>query len=194
MKPKRLNRQVLASEMEQEGSDPAADLCEIFEFAPIGIYQCTIDRFIAGNLTLARMFGYPSAHGMAASVGVPGELFVDMDQERAATSAAMAAKGAIQRQVEFLRSDGTTFAGNLSIKAVRNADGKIRLFDVFVEDLTARKRAEMERLKMLLAFERDRRGGILPVTSWRDTGDFEFWWDTDFNERESPSRHEGTDG
>ena len=96
----------------------------IFESAPIGIYQSTIYRFLAGNPMLAKMFGYESPAEMTDRLEIPGELFVDIDEERAAMRDAIASDAAVHRQVEFLRKDGSTFFGALSLKAVRNDAGK----------------------------------------------------------------------
>ena len=126
---------------------------DIFENAPIGIYQSTIYRLVAANPTLARMFGYQSPAEMAASVEIPAELFVESDQERAIVREAMESETLVQRQVELLRKDGSTFAAHLRMKAVRNEDGKLKFINAFVEDLTERERAEDERLKMLRALE-----------------------------------------
>jgi PAS domain S-box-containing protein len=130
-----------------------SDFRDIFENAPVGIYQSTIYRLVAANPTLARMFGYQSPAEMAARVEIPGELFVRSDQERAIVREAMESETIVQRQVEFLRKDGSTFAAHLRMKAVRNEEGKLKFIDAFVEDLTERKRAEDERLKMLRALE-----------------------------------------
>src|SRR5271157_1950053 len=126
---------------------------DIFENAPIGIYQSTIYRLVAANPALARMFGYLSPAEMTASVEIPGELFVKSEEERAMVREAMESETAVQRQVEFLRKDGSAFAAHLRMKAVRNEEGKLKFIDAFVEDLTERKRAEDERLKMLRALE-----------------------------------------
>ena len=108
---------------------------DIFENAPIGIYQSTIYRLVAVNRALARMFGYPSPAEMAASVEIPAELFVNSNQERAIVREAMESDAVVRRQAEFLRKDGSTFAAHLSMKAVRNEEGKLKFIDAFVEDL-----------------------------------------------------------
>jgi len=166
MKQTRLHRQGSISRTVSAARKPDYDLRVIFEDAPIGIYQCTIYQFIAGNPMLARMFGYQSAPEMAASVEIPGELFLDFDQERSVVSAAMASKKAIERRVEFLRRDGSTFTGELCMKAVRSDNGDFKFIHAFIEDVTARKRAELERLKMLLAFEQENLGEIQLAANW----------------------------
>ena len=142
--------------MKRQTQDPAGtagealrkleeNLRDIFEHAPIGIYQATIYRLVAVNPTLARMFGYQSPAEMAASVKIPGELFVKSNLERAIVREAMESETVVQHQVEFLRRDGSTFAAHLSMKAVRNEEGKLKFIDAFVEDLediTQRKHLE----------------------------------------------------
>jgi PAS domain S-box-containing protein len=108
---------------------------DIFEHAPVGIYQSTIYRLVAVNPALARMCGYPSPAEMAARVEIPGELFVKSDEERSMVREAMESGTVVQRQVEFLRRDGSTFAAHLRMKAVRNEEGKLKFIDAFVEDL-----------------------------------------------------------
>jgi PAS domain S-box-containing protein len=99
------------------------------------------------------MFGYQSPAEMLARVEIPGQLFVKGDQERAIVREAMGSETVVQRQVELLRRDGSTFAAHLRMKAVRNGEGKLKFIDAFVEDLTERKRAEDERLKTFQALE-----------------------------------------
>jgi PAS domain S-box-containing protein len=152
--------------------NPAESFRNISENAPVGIYQSSIYRFIAANPMLAGMFGYQNPSEMAASVEIPGELFVEIDQERAIVCEAMASETAVQRQVEFLRKDGSTFSGNLRMKAVRNEQGKLRFINALVEDLTGRKRAGDERPKMLLV-EFDRPSQIWLVSNWTDAVSFE---------------------
>jgi PAS domain S-box-containing protein len=116
---------------------------DIFDNAPVGIYQSTIYRLVSVNPALARMCGYQSPAEMAASVEIPGELFVKNDQERAIVREAMESETVVQRQVEFLRRDGSTFAAHVRMKAVRNEEGKLKFIDAFVEDLTERNRVEL---------------------------------------------------
>jgi PAS domain S-box-containing protein len=129
------------------------DFRDIFDNAPIGIYQATLYRLVAANAALAGMLGYQSPAEMAARVQIPAEFFLNSEQERALVREAMESEEVVQRQVELLRTDGSPFAAHVRMKAARTQQGKFKFIDAFVEDLTESKRAEHELLKMLRALE-----------------------------------------
>jgi two-component system, NarL family, sensor histidine kinase UhpB len=124
----------------------------IFENAPFGIFQTTLDgRIISVNPTLARMFGFPNPQQMAeeAAAGAAG-LFVDPGQREAILKLAQSRPGYLQAEVEYRRRDGVGFFANVYLRAVQ--DGGSAFLEGFVEDICSRKEAEGALQKSELQF------------------------------------------
>jgi PAS domain S-box-containing protein len=116
----------------------------IFENAPIGIYQSSVDRLVIANPTLAGMFGYASPEEMLASASTPTSFFVQPDQRRRIVYAAMQSDTFTRQEVEYRRKNGSTFTAHLRMRAVRDEAGETSFLEGFVEDITERKRLENE--------------------------------------------------
>jgi PAS domain S-box-containing protein len=115
----------------------------IFEAAPVGIFQSTTDgRFLSVNSRLAAMFRFNSAEEMVCSVeNIGTELFVHPEQRQDLIRQAEQAGGYIESEVEYRRKDGSTFVCNYYTRVLRVENGRAFL-EGFVEDITERKRAE----------------------------------------------------
>jgi PAS domain S-box-containing protein len=115
----------------------------IFEGAPIGIFQSTVDgRFTSVNSRLTEMFGFASPeHMIRAVTDIGWQLFTDPEKRRAIVAHALEGTDFVQCEVEYRRVDGSVFLANLHMKAERQADGRVVL-EGFVEDITERKRAD----------------------------------------------------
>ncbi len=115
----------------------------IYEGAPIGM--CTVDasgRFVSMNPSYARLYGYSSPQEMLSDGRVISELFdTREDWERL--------RGMIRTQDEIFgfecrirRTDGSTRWTSRTIRVVRDEHGVMQHYDVFVEDIEARKALE----------------------------------------------------
>lgn len=116
----------------------------IYEGAPIGM--CTFDargRFVSMNSSYARLYGYASPAKLMNSVRSPSDLFESSaDWERLSQM--------IQTQDEIYgfecrvrRADGSAIWTSRTIRVVRDARGQLLHYDVFVEDIEARKTLEL---------------------------------------------------
>ncbi len=116
----------------------------IFEGAPIGIFQSTLDgRFLSVNQSLTSLFGYDSPEQMVESIrDIPMQIFVKPDQRGELIRTALESSGFARREVAYRRTDGTLFIANLYMRAVRDDMGQVQFLEGFVEDITERKRAE----------------------------------------------------
>jgi two-component system cell cycle sensor histidine kinase/response regulator CckA len=119
----------------------------LYDNAPIGIFQSTVDgRLLSVNHAYARMFGYQSPEDAVTSVkAIATDTWAEPKQLQKMVSTFLANDRAINVETEFGRKDGGTLVGNLYLQVVRNDDGSVRCLEGFVEDVTARKRAEQER-------------------------------------------------
>jgi len=116
---------------------------DIFETAPVGIFQNTPQgRFLSVNPEFARMAGYSSSSEMIEQVSdIAAQLYV-RPEERIPYKELLQRHGKVRHhEIEFKRSDGSTFWASFNTKALKNRDGNI-VYDGFVTDVTERVRAE----------------------------------------------------
>lgn len=118
----------------------------IFENAPVGIFQSTVQgQLLSVNITGARMFGYDSEQELkAAATDMATQLFAVAGQRRQIVQEAFSCDRFVRHEVEYKRKDGSTFAANLYMRAVREPGGNVSFVEGFVEDIAERKRAEAE--------------------------------------------------
>ena len=93
----------------------------IYENAPIGIYQSTLDgRLLSANPTAARMFGYDSPDELVrAAADIHTALFVNPEQRADIVRQVLESVEFLRFENEYKRKDGTTFIANLYMRAVR---------------------------------------------------------------------------
>ncbi len=110
----------------------------IFENSTMGIFQSTLDgRFLMVNPAFADILGYDSPEDLIDSIGDIESQFYHHPERRAEILAAIEIKEGISRfDLELRRKDGTIITCSLSIRAIRDANGKITHLDGFVEDVT----------------------------------------------------------
>lgn len=125
----------------------------VIENAPVGIFQFTDDRVLVTNPAAARMFGYESPEEMIAQTVSPEALFAQPEQPRRLIREAMESGTYAQYEVENRRKDGSTFTANLWARTICDAAGDFKIMEGFIEDVTERKRAKAELLKMSRAIE-----------------------------------------
>jgi diguanylate cyclase (GGDEF)-like protein/PAS domain S-box-containing protein len=122
----------------------------IFNYASVGIYQSTRDgRLLTANQALASMLGYESVDDLLPR-NLATEVYVD-PADREALIASFADTGyASERELRWRKRDGTVLWVQLSAHSIVTPDESI-LFEGFVFDITARKRAETVQRTQLAA-------------------------------------------
>jgi two-component system cell cycle sensor histidine kinase/response regulator CckA len=119
----------------------------LFENAIEGIFQATPDgRYLSVNPALARMCGYASPAEMMESIhDIGAQIYVDL-QKRDEFERIMETRGSVEDfEYQARRKDGTRIWIAKNARAVRDASGKITSYEGTMEDITERKRAELER-------------------------------------------------
>src|SRR5208283_1964446 len=134
--------------MESEGQKPdqtleavrerADTFQSIFENSTMGIFQSSLDgRFLMVNPAFARILGYDSPGDLIDSIGDIESQFYHHAARRAEILSAIEAKEGISRfDLELCRKDGTIITCSLSVRAIRDANGKITHLDGFIDDVT----------------------------------------------------------
>lgn len=119
----------------------------IFENAPIGIFQATLDgRFVVVNTTLARAFGYDSPDEIMTAIPshFAESLLLHSERWEGVLRTVIGAEGFCRFENEHRRKDGSVFIANVYIRAVREGE-RVVILEGFEEDITERVHAE-ERL------------------------------------------------
>ncbi|MHB9023509.1 MAG: PAS domain S-box protein [Armatimonadota bacterium] len=118
----------------------------IFEEAPIGIFQTTLDgRYLAANPETARLHGYASPEELMRDITSIGEqLYVDPIIREETMVVVERSRGYESFEPTLKRKDGSTFIGSLRLRAVRDAAGNIRHLEGFLEDITAQRQRQWE--------------------------------------------------
>ena len=131
----------------------------IFENAVEGIFQSTADgRYLVANPTLARIYGYASVEELKGSVmDIGARLYVD-PRRRSEFLQQITQHGTInQFEAQVRRKDGSVIWISENARAVRDAAGALLYYEGKVEDISERKRSELELAKVhkqLLDFSR----------------------------------------
>ena len=117
---------------------------DIFENAPVGIFQSTIEgKLLSVNATALAMFGYgPGEAALIGGENIAPVLFVFPAEREAIVRAAEESDTYVRAEVTYRRKNGSEFMANLSMRAVRDPSGAVRILEGFVEDITERRRLE----------------------------------------------------
>ncbi len=122
----------------------------MFENAIEGIYQSTPDgRYLAVNAALARMYGYETPAEMMDHVSdIQAQIYVDPAFRKRFKEEIESAGIVRALEYQVRRRDGSTLWISESARAVRGADGTIRYYEGFIEDINARRTSEAERARL----------------------------------------------
>jgi two-component system cell cycle sensor histidine kinase/response regulator CckA len=122
----------------------------IFENAVEGIYQSSPEgQYLSVNPALARMYGYDTPGELLDQVSdISKQIYVDPSfRERFRRE--IEEVGQIRGfEYKVRRRDGSIIWISESARAVRDAAGKIRYYEGFIEDITPRKNAEVARARL----------------------------------------------
>jgi PAS domain S-box-containing protein len=122
-------------------------LSQLFENAVEGIFRASVDgQLLSVNPALARMCGYASPAEMILSIrDMSQDLYAD-PQARAEFQHRMAEHGSVESfEYQLRRKDGARIWVSENARVVRVSNGEIVAYEGTMEDITERKRAELER-------------------------------------------------
>jgi PAS domain S-box-containing protein len=113
---------------------------DVFEHAAVGIFRTTPEgRFLRVNPTLARLLGYSGADAIG---DMAHKLYVD-PRRRGEFARLVEANNAVMNfESQIFRPGGDVIWISVNAWAVRDAQGAVKFFEGFVEDVTERKRRE----------------------------------------------------
>jgi PAS domain S-box-containing protein len=131
-------------------SSPEEQYRSIFENAVFGAFQTSPDgRFLTANDALARILGFGSSQELVESVtDIAQQVHVD-PLRREEFSRALQESGAVHNfEAQAYRRDGSIIWLSLSARAILDTAGHIARYEGIVQDVTERKRTELELVEM----------------------------------------------
>jgi len=145
---KRLDAEIALKESEEK-------FRSFFENAPtssLAINPYT-GQIVQANLIALKMWGYTAEEIVTKSIS---DLTHPDDLEMTKTLSINVAKGLnsnIRIEKRYLKKDGSTFWGDISIASIRDSQGKVKLGIGSILDITERKTSELALLENRVAFE-----------------------------------------
>ncbi len=120
------------------------DLSNIFEQAPEGIFQSTLDgHFIKVNPAMARIYGYDSPEEMVLAITDIGKQIHVLPRIHELFTENLIRNGSIDKfESRNYRKDGSTIWTSTSARSVRDEKNKLFYFEGFIVDITKRKLTE----------------------------------------------------
>ncbi len=117
----------------------------IVENAAGGIYQITPEgQYLSANPAMARIFGYETPERLLREVGNAGrQLYGGSRDYQDFIRRAGQGTQTYSAEIEAMRRDGVKIWVSENIRAVRDENGNVLYFEGSIEDITARKKAEL---------------------------------------------------
>lgn len=140
----------------------------LFENAMEGIFQSTVQgRMVTCNPAMARLLNYASPRECQRDLGdLDRRMYAD-PRDRRRFLELLTRDGAVEGfEAVLRRSDGQRIWASLNGRAVRDAEGRFVSIDGMMLDITARKRAEAERMLLVAAVEQATEGVAIAGENW----------------------------
>ena len=125
---------------------------EVFEYAPIGIIQTSLEgRILKANPAMTAMLGYDPVGNALETLGDIGDVYAGPEKRDQLLALALKQGRLSNYETRFRRRDGAVITCRLHLRVVRGGQGQIRFLESFIEDISEQKKtatalAESERL------------------------------------------------
>jgi len=143
---------------------------EVFEYAPIGIIQTSLEgRILKANPAMTAMLGYDPVGNALETLGDIGDVYAGPEKRDQLLALALKQGRLSNYETRFRRRDGAVITCRLHLRVVRDGQGQIRFLESFIEDISEQKKtatalAESERLYRGI-FENTGAGTIIIVNN-----------------------------
>src|SRR6266705_1669182 len=113
--------------------------------APVGIYRSTADgRFLSVNAALVRMLGYDSADEVL-KLDMARDVYADpAERQRLLDRDTYSDREYDDVEAEWKRRDGRYLTVQLSVRAVRDAAGRVQYYETIVRDVSEQRRLQQQ--------------------------------------------------
>ncbi len=109
---------------------------DIFEFAPIGIFQADASgKILTTNITLSQMLGYGSPDKLI-NLNFADNIFLEKDQFLSIADFTSSTNSAFDCEVQWKRKNGKLIWVQLNAHCIKNNKGKIIYYEGFARDIT----------------------------------------------------------
>lgn len=133
--------------MWNESTLPGRNATDLLENAPIGIFRSTFDGMLVDvNQTMALLLKYDSPEEMIRTINstnMAEAVYVHPDRRAEIVKRTTESVGWQICEEMFRCKDGSVITCNFHVRAVPGQGGTPRVFEAFLEDITARKQAEV---------------------------------------------------
>src|SRR5207237_1658240 len=120
----------------------------LVEHAPVGIYRSSPDgRFLSVNAAVVRILGYDSAADVLG-LDMARDVYADAaERQRLVERDTYSDRQYDNVEATWKRRDGRLLTVQLSVRAVRNAAGRVEYYETFVRDVTDQRRLQQQVLQ-----------------------------------------------
>jgi two-component system cell cycle sensor histidine kinase/response regulator CckA len=120
-----------------------ASYSTLVEQAPVGIYRSSpAGRFLSANTALARILGYDSPAELLA-LDMAHDVYADAaERRRLLDRDSYTEREYDEVEAIWKRKDRSRVTVQLSVRAVRNAEGRVEYYEAFARDVTEQRRLE----------------------------------------------------
>jgi|GEM_PF-3522619 len=135
---------LLLRRQERTRSQAQDDYQNIVEHAVEGIFQSTpAGRFARLNQAMAKIYGYDTPEQMIEEISdISSQIYVNADEREKFTELILR-DGVVEGFIGHnRRRDGSIIWTSTTGRAVKDAQGNVRLFEGFIQDISKQKRAE----------------------------------------------------
>jgi len=122
-----------------------ASYTTLVENAPIGIYRSNLEgKFLSVNNALVRMLGYDSPADVT-QLDMARDVYADAaERQRLVDRDTYTDRQYDDVEATWKRKDGRLLTVQLSVRAVRNASGRVEFYETFVRDVTDQRRLQQQ--------------------------------------------------
>jgi len=120
----------------------------LVEHAPVGIYRSSPEgRFLSVNAAVVRILGYDSAADVLG-LDMARDVYADAaERQRLVERDTYSDRQYDNVEATWKRRDGRLLTVQLSVRAVRNAAGRVEYYETFVRDVTDQRRLQQQVLQ-----------------------------------------------
>jgi len=125
-----------------------ASFATLVEHAPVGIYRSSPEgRFLSANAAVVRMLGYETA-AQVLNLDMAQDVYADAaERQRLVERDTYSDRQYDNVEATWKRRDGRLLTVQLSVRAVRDAAGRVDYYETFVRDVTDQRRLQQQVLQ-----------------------------------------------
>jgi PAS domain S-box-containing protein/putative nucleotidyltransferase with HDIG domain len=134
----------------------------LFDDSLLGIFQVSPDGFLVeSNPAMARMFGYKSSDDILKQMTEKTRILFVNEADNQLITQKINDRQPVHFETRFRKVNGTSFVGDLHMWGVWNAAGQLESMEGFLEDITEKRAAQSQIIKLSQAVEQNPIGIVI---------------------------------